>query len=44
MSPILSFKDIENKHDEYKGNDCMIKFCEPLREHAMNIITFEKEK
>ena len=37
MSTISSFKNIENKHDVYRGKDCMKKFCESLREHAMKI-------
>ena len=44
MSTISSFKSIENKHDAYRGRDCMKKFCEYLREHAMEIITFIKKK
>ena len=35
MFTISSFKRIENKHDVYRGKDCMKKFCESLREHAM---------
>ena len=44
MSIISSFRSIENKHNVYGGNDCMKKFCEFLREHAMKIINFEKKK
>ena len=33
MSTILSFKSIENKHDTYRGKDCMKKFCKSLRKH-----------
>ena len=44
MSKILSFKGIENKHDIYRGKDCMKKFCESLREHAMDTINFKKKK
>ena len=44
MSKILSFKGIENKHDVYRGKDCMKKFCESLREHAMETINFKKKK
>ena len=44
MPTILSFKSIENKHDVYKGKDCMKKFCESLREQAMKIINFKKKK
>ena len=40
MSTISLFKSIENKHDVYRGTDCMIKFCESLREHAIEIINF----
>ena len=44
MSTISSFKDIENKHDVYRGKDCMKTFCESLREHAMMIINFKEKK
>ena len=44
MSIISSFRSIENKHNVYGGNDCMKKFCEFLREHAMKIINFKKNK
>ena len=44
MSTISSFRRIENKHDKYRGKDCMKKFCEFLREHAMKIINFKKKK
>ena len=44
MSTISSFKNIENKHDVYRGKDCMKRFCESLREHAMKIISFKKKK
>ena len=44
MSTILSFKSLANKHDIYRGKDCMKKFCEFLRKHAMKIITFKKKK
>ena len=44
MSKILSFKSIENKHDVYRGKDCMKKNCEYLREHAIKIINFKKKK
>ena len=38
MSKILSFKNKENKHDVYRGKDCMKTFCESLREHGIKII------
>ena len=44
MSTIYSFKRLENKHDVYRGKDCVKKFCESLREHAMERINFEKKK
>ena len=40
----LTFKSIENKHNVYRGKDCMKKFYESLREHAMKIVNFKKEK
>ena len=44
MSAISSFKSIENKYDVYWGKDCVRKFCESLREHAMTTINFKKKK
>ena len=44
MSAISSFRSIENKHDVYRGKDCMKKFCESLKEHAMKIINSKKKK
>ena len=40
MSTISSFRSMENMHDK----DCMKKFCEFLREHAMKVINFKKKK
>ena len=42
MFKISSFKSMENKHIEYRVKDCMKKFCESLREHAIKIINFKK--
>ena len=44
MSTISLFRSIENKHDVYRGKDCMKKFYEFSREHAMKIINFKKKK
>ena len=44
MSTISTFKIIENKHDVYRGKDCMKKFCESLRKHAMKIINLKKNR
>ena len=43
MSTIFSFRSIDNKHDVYRGNGCMKKICDSLREHAMKIINFKKK-
>ena len=44
MSTTSSFRSIEKKHDIYRGKNCMKKFCEFLRGHAMKIINFKKKK
>ena len=44
MSTISLSRSIENKQDVYSGKDCVKKFCESLREHAMKIISFKKKK
>ena len=35
---------MRNKHDVYRGKDCMKKFCEFLRKHPMKLIYFLKKK
>ena len=44
MSKIYGFHHIENKHTLYREKDCLKKICDHLREHAKNIIAFEKKK
>ena len=44
MSIIWAFDHIENKHSLHHGKDCMKKFCGSSKEHAKNIIDFEKKK
>ena len=44
MYTAFSFKGIENKHDVYRGKDCMKIFCEPLIEHTIKMIKFKKKK
>ena len=44
MPTISLFKNIEYKHDAYRGSDCMENICKSLREHAMNIIDFKKKQ
>ena len=43
ISAIWAFDSIENKHTLYRGEDCMKTFCTSLREHATNVINFEKK-
>ena len=43
MCTILSFESIENKHDVYRDKDSMQKFCESLREQAIEIIDFKRK-
>ena len=44
MSTKSSFRSIENKHNVYRGKDCMEKFCESFREHAMKLNNFKMKK
>ena len=44
MSAIPSCKSTVKKHDVYRGQDCMRKFCKSLREHAMNTINSKNRK
>ena len=44
MSTIQNFDNIGNKHTLYRGEDCIKNFCTSLREHATNLINFEKKK
>ena len=44
ISTTWLFDNIENKHILYCGKDFMKQFCEYLREHAKNIIDFERKK
>ena len=44
MSMMQTFDGIENKHDVYRGEDCLRDFFESLRQHIMKIINFEKKK
>ena len=41
MFTIYSFRSIENKHDVYRGKDCMKTFGESLRENAIKITNFK---
>ena len=44
MSSKSSFKDIEDKHNVYRGKDSLKKFCESLREQAIKITNFKMKK
>ena len=39
-----SFDATKNRFDCYKGEDCMERFCEDLRDHAMKIINYEEQE
>ena len=39
-----SFDESKNKISNYRGDDCMKKFCKDLREHSTKIINYEKKK
>ena len=43
MLTTWAFDHIENKHNLYRGKDCMKNFCETLREHLKNVIDFENK-
>ena len=43
MSTIWGFDNIENKHTLNRGEDCMKTFCSSLREHATNVINFQRK-
>ena len=44
ISTIWTFDGTGNKHNIYKGEDCMKTFCESLRDHAMKIINLKNKK
>ena len=39
-----SFDTTKNRLDYYRGKNCMKNFCLDLREHAANIINYEKKE
>ena len=41
---IWKYDGIENNHEVCRGEDCMKKFCESLRERKMKFIKFGKKK
>ena len=44
MSTVWKFDDLRDKHNVYRGKDCLKKFFESLGEHAVTIINFEKRE
>ena len=40
----MAIDHIENKYTLYRENECLRKICSPLRQHAKNVIDFEKKK
>ena len=44
MYTILPFANIENKHDAYRGKDCMKKFCQSLSKNRMKILILKRKK
>ena len=44
LSTMSKFKDIGDKHDVYRGHDCMKKFYKSSREYAVEMIDFKKKK
>ena len=44
LSTICRFYHIENKHSLYRGKCYIKECCKSLKQHAMNIINFEKKK
>ena len=43
MSTISSCRSTENKHDVYRGKDCMKNFCEFLREGVVKILILKRK-
>ena len=39
-----SFDGTKIKHDFYRGEDCMKKFCKDLKKHATKTINYEKKE
>ena len=44
MLSISSFRSMNNKHDLYKGKDCIKKCCESCRQYVMNLINLKKKE
>ena len=44
MFTSCSFDEKENKHNYYRGKDCIEKLCKKLKKRAMKIINYEKKE
>ena len=44
MFTISSIRQIENKHDVYRGKDCIKKFCESLKRKKMKLLTKKQQE
>ena len=44
MSNVWTFDNTENRYSLYHEEDCLKKFCIYLREHAADVINFDKTK
>ena len=44
MSIIWAFDDLENMHNLYCGDDCIMRFCSSLRKHAKSVKKKKKKK
>ena len=44
MFTSCSFDEKENKLNYYRGKDCIKKLCKKLKEHAMEIINYERKE
>ena len=39
-----SFEATKDRHDCYRGTDCIEKFCKKLKDYAREIIYYEKKR
>ena len=39
-----SFDLVGNKHDYYRGKNCMERICKNLKEHVTKVINYKRKK
>ena len=44
MSTTSSDRIIQNKHDVYRGKDCVKNLCKSSKEYAVKILNFKRKK